>query len=159
MSRIILRKDQVSPSLLIRNRSVSSNEVITSCRARGTFVNEGTNYRVDPRLIDAIAGAETTFGTMTCGQFNAWNWFWCLSASPACSPNERCARSSFPSWDYGIRTVTKFIRKRYLDLGLTTIERIGKKYCSEVTCEDWVPNVTLFYTQLGGDVRDLEYAH
>src|SRR5438105_2031014 len=60
-----------------------------------TFVNEGSNFSVDPRLIVAIAGAETSFGTRICGQFNAWNWFWCLS----CNPGDRCARSPFPSWD------------------------------------------------------------
>lgn len=41
------------------------------------FVNNGLKFDVDPRLVIAIAGAETTFATnMGCNApFNAWSWF------------------------------------------------------------------------------------
>jgi membrane-bound lytic murein transglycosylase B len=42
------------------------------------FIDNGIEFDVDPRLVIAIAGAETTFGTnMGCNAvFNAWSWFW-----------------------------------------------------------------------------------
>src|SRR5690348_14565124 len=40
------------------------------------FVSLGSQYGVDPRLIVAISGAESSFGAHVCTQSNAWNWFW-----------------------------------------------------------------------------------
>ena len=121
----------------------------TLAQSAKTFVEQGTMWRVDPRLIVAIAGAETTFGTMLCGRFNAWNWFWAGS----------CPQSTFRSWDEGINTVTKFVRKSYLDLGLTTIPAIRRKYCQE-HCDNWTPNVTHFYRdELKGDTTNLTFDH
>jgi hypothetical protein len=108
------------------------------------FVENGLKYVVDPRLVVAIAGAETSFGSRTCGQFNAWNWFW----------NGTCANSPFTSWQSGLITVTKFLNKSYLNKGYTTIPSIGGHYCAS-GCEHWVPNVTLFYTEMGGDTANL----
>ena len=121
----------------------------TLARSADTFVQQGKMWGVDPRLMVAIAGAETTFGTMVCARFNAWNWFWAGS----------CPQSTFGSWDDGIRTVTKFIRKSYLDQGLTTIPAIRRKYCQE-HCDNWTPNVTRFYRdELKGDNSNLTFNH
>lgn len=113
----------------------------------GVFVDSGRGHDVDPRLIIAIAGAETTFGKHLCAPFNAWNW---IGSRP-------CAEASFPSWEHGIRTVTKSIRRYYLQQERTTIPLIGKKYCAE-SCTNWERLVTLFYRdELGGDVDKLSY--
>jgi hypothetical protein len=56
------------------------------------FAAEGLKYVVDPRLVVAIAGAESSFGTnwVNCPQsgFNAWSWFY----------NANCANSPFASF-------------------------------------------------------------
>jgi hypothetical protein len=114
-----------------------------------TFVEQGKLNRVDPRLIIAIAGAETAFGTRLCAanNYNAWNYF----------PSGQCQGSTFSSWNQGISTVTAYIRRRFVARTgeLTTIEQIGSIYCPVGGCEAWAPNVTFFYKALGGDTSDL----
>lgn len=111
------------------------------------LLDRGREFGVDPRLIAAIAGAETTFGRHLCGTFNAWNWFW----------NGTCAASPFDTFQNGIRTVSKFMVKSYLRKGYTTIPQIGGKYCAE-GCGNWVPLVTQFYSEMGGNLSDLSYS-
>ena len=106
------------------------------------FVQRGESYNIDPRLIVAISGAETTFGSHVCSVNNAWNWFW--------NPNTGCHNSPFDSWDSGINTVSHFLHKNYLLKGYTTIPLIGGRYCAS-GCEHWVPNVTASYLALGGN--------
>ena len=123
------------------------------------LTNSGLKYVVDPRLVVAISGAETSFGTAgACSAvFNAWNWFWCI-ATGSCSGSDsttvKCANSPFDSWADGGNTVTKFLNRSYLNKGLTTIELIGAKFCTS-GCSSWVTNVTQFYTALGGDTANL----
>ncbi len=117
------------------------------------FLQRGLEWNVDPRLIIAIAGAESSFGKAICGTNNAWNWFWC-HADNSCG-KDPCGNSPFTSWQRGIQTVTKFIRLSYLNKGRTTIPLIGARYCAS-GCQNWVPNVTQFYdTELKGDTSDL----
>lgn len=126
------------------------NERLSRFRLAGrgaVFVQKGAEFGIDPRLIAAIAGAETTFGNRLCGTFNAWNWFW----------NGTCAASPFESFERGIHTVSKFMVKSYLRKGYTTIPLIGTKYCAE-GCEHWEPLVTQFYEEMGGDRSNLAYS-
>jgi hypothetical protein len=106
------------------------------------FNGEGSTYNVDPRLVTAIAGAETSFGSYTASTNNAFNWFWNAGTGSHNSP--------FDNWDSGIHTVSHYLHKSYLLKGYNTIPLIGGRYCN-VACEHWVPNVTMFYRTLGAD--------
>ena len=132
-----------------------------NARLAGTgadFVAEAKTYGVDPRLPVAMSGAESSFGNHVCDSehFNAWNWFWCY-ATNTCEGNP-CKNSPFPSWKQGITTVTKFLRRSYINKGYDSIPLIGAKYCKE-GCQFWVGNVTKFYRDdLGGDPGHLSFA-
>jgi hypothetical protein len=115
------------------------------------FLSAGSSYSVDPRLIVAIAGAESNYGAAAVcpSGFDAWNWL----------PGVACVTGNpFASYSDGIQTVTGGIRLLYLDMGLNTIDLIGQAYCSGGCTAAWVTAVTNIYTSLGGDPTDLSFA-
>jgi hypothetical protein len=114
------------------------------------FLDSGRRWNVDPRLVVAIAGAETTFGTRMCADYNAWNWFY--------MDTSRCSPNAFDSWEDGIEQVTRGLKQSHLDRGRTTISAIAETYTA-TDRETWIGNVTRFYwDELGGDPNDLTFA-
>lgn len=120
------------------------------------FVSSGVAQRVDPRLIVAIAGAESSFGQITCAPFNAWGY--------GC-PN---GPYRFTSWADGIATVTRGLRVGYLNSGLTSVAMIQTRYAPSGAANDptglnnhWVGNVSRFLIEMGGNPGnvDLSAAH
>lgn len=110
------------------------------------FMASAMRWRVDPRLLVAIAGAESSFGQITCGPHNAWGW--------AC-PNDP---ADFATWAAGIDTVTQGLRRYYLDEGRTSVSLIQQKYCPVGAANDptglnshWTDNVTRFLIEQGGN--------
>jgi hypothetical protein len=97
------------------------------------LVGYARDYDIDPRLVIAIAGAETTFGLHQCTDNNAWNWF----------HKRACPQSAFTSYQEGAEHVTRFMRLSYLNRGYDTIELIRYKYCT-TGCDNWTPLVTSF---------------
>ncbi len=113
------------------------------------LVESGRRWDVDPRLVVAIAGAESTFGTRLCAEYNAWNWFY--------KDTSNCSANAFTSWKEGIERATRGLRQLYLDRDHTTIPKIAEVYTA-TDRETWIRNVTLFYeTELGGDPNDLTF--
>ncbi|MCW2960187.1 MAG: Cell wall-associated glycosyl hydrolase [Thermoleophilia bacterium] len=110
------------------------------------FLKAGLEHDLDPRLIVAIAGAESYFGAETCAPFNGWGW--------------GCPTSPFrfTSWDEGAMTVAAGLRSGYLDDGLTTIGKIHLRYAPPAATNDptglnygWADNVARFLVEQGGD--------
>jgi hypothetical protein len=112
------------------------------------LIGAGRNYNVDPRFLIAIAGAESTFGRFPSGDFNAWNWG---------------VGEDYESWEDAIETVAEGIRRVHLDAGHDTISEFvwendpgsggtceSMCYCVS-GCQDWIPNVEEFYSDLDGD--------
>ena len=125
------------------------------------FEADGVTYTIDPRLVVAISGAETSFATGKCHKTpvvdtrNAWNWFWCYGNN-SCG-NDVCDNSAFDTWDSGIKTVSKYVKRNYIMKGLTDVRKIQVKYCTE-DCDYWVKNVQTFMQQMGGDPENLTVA-
>lgn len=132
------------------------------------FVQEGCSNRIDPRLVLAIAGQETAFGTTgVCSSYmNPFNWFWCRGCKPndptcqTCVDDDpadiKCQRSPYPRWDRAVSQVSKFLRTSYLDHGLDTIEKIGTRFCRK-DCKGWAAGVSGTYRQLLGDTTSLAF--
>jgi len=99
--------------------------------------NLARQYNLDPRLVVAISGAESTFGKHVCAANNAWNWF----------HRGSCPPSTFASYEEGLQHVTKFLRRSYLNKGYTTVALIRQKYCTS-GCDNWVPLVTRFQQEM-----------
>lgn len=115
------------------------------------FLASGGRWQVDPRLLVAIAGAESNFGVITCAPFNAWGY--------GC-PN---GPFRFTSWADGIDTVAKGLRENYLAEGRTTVALINMKYAPIGAENDptglnnhWTVNVSKFLIELGGDPDDID---
>lgn len=114
------------------------------------FLESGVEHEVDPRLVVAIAGAESYFGIVTCADFNAWGW--------GCPTRP----FRFRSWAEGIDTVTRGLREGYLDDGLTSVGEIHLRYAPPNAANDptglnfaWPDNVARFLVEQGGDPQDV----
>lgn len=107
-----------------------------------SFVREGRRNGIDPLLMVAIAGAESSFGKNESGRFNPFGW------GPGIG---------FASYQDAIAKVARGLRRGYADQGLKTIAAIGGKWAPSGAANDptnlnsnWTRNVTSFYRELGG---------
>ena len=115
-----------------------------------TFVAAGRQYGVDPAFLVAIAGAETNFGQFLYSSngdqclYNAFNWFY----------GPTWPESDFASWDEGItRVAAGLAGPLYYGSGLYAVDTIAPRYCPDGTA-NWLSNVGLFMTALGGNPAD-----
>ena len=100
-------------------------------------------WRIDPKLIVAIAGAESSFGKHLSGTFNAWG----------IGPGR-----SYGSWTDGINAAAKLLRENYVGEGLTSLREIQAKWAPLGAGNDptnlnsaWLRNTSTFYNELGGN--------
>lgn len=101
------------------------------------YVAAGRKYGVDPRLVVAISGAESSAGKHILGAHNAWGW----------GPGK-----PFSSWEEGINTVTRGLAKGYISEGRVTPGQIVSKYApgSDGNNEGhWSQTVGEFMRQMG----------
>src|SRR5262245_45774377 len=104
------------------------------------FVGAGRKYGVDPRLVVAISGIESSFGKHILGAHNAWGW----------GPGR-----PFGSWEEGISAVTKGLRDGYLSRGLKTPEQIVTRYAPGSVGNNesrWAQVVNQFMREQGATV-------
>jgi hypothetical protein len=110
------------------------------------LIKWGREYDVDPRLLVALAGAETSFGVnITRGENNAWNWLW---------NKKEPSKSGFDTWDSAIKSVTKGLGNNYIHGAanqLTNTSAIYDKYCSGPDCKNGLKNLNTFLAELGGN--------
>lgn len=98
------------------------------------FIEAADTYKLDWRLIPAIAGVESTFGKHIPGGFNAWGW--------GVYGNQAIY---FNSWRDGIFTIAKGLREGYLNKGLTDPYTMNKVYAASPF---WGSKVAYFLNDL-----------
>lgn len=97
------------------------------------FVYYADVYQLDWKLVPAISGVESTFGKhIPFNSYNAYGW-----ANGA---------YKFTSWENSIEHVTKTLREKYYDRGLTTVPKMSRVYCPPNPA--WGLKVQYFMTQI-----------
>jgi hypothetical protein len=108
------------------------------------LMRASNRWRVDPRLLVAISGGESSFGrVIPGGSFNAWG----------IGPGHRYA-----SWEDGLNAAAKLLRTNYIGKGLKNLAAIGAKWAPQGAANDptnlnsnWYRNNSAIYTALGGN--------
>jgi hypothetical protein len=97
-----------------------------------TFVMEADKYSIDYRLLPAIAGVESWFGTrLPANSYNGWGY-------GIYGTNVRY----FSSWKDAIHTISKDIREKYMDQwNAQDVYGVGRRYASDPA---WAQKVTHF---------------
>ena len=107
------------------------------------FIEAADRYRLDWRLLPAIAGQESSFGKMIPWDkqngehsFNAWGWgiYGDLIVS-------------FSSWEEGIWKTAEGLRNGYIDQGLLTLEEFMRFYTPR-SDGSWARGVSFFMEQI-----------
>ena len=104
------------------------------------FVATADKYGMKDRwaMIAAIAGVESTFGKfIPKNSYNAWGWG---------IPTGARSGIGFDNWEDGIETVTKGLKEKYVDRGLTTPEKIMRVYAPP--SHTWASNVKFFMAKI-----------
>ncbi len=105
------------------------------------LIETANKYKIDWRLLPAIAGQESTFcRTIPEGSHNCWGW----------GVHSRYTKK-FDSWESGIETVAKGLREDYLDQGYQTPEEIMQIYCPRSITEaggSWAEGVKYFIWEI-----------
>jgi hypothetical protein len=111
------------------------------------IVRSGKKHDVDPRLIVAIAGQESSFGKNNFEPYNAWGWM---------------SGEDFSSWEQSIDRVARGLDELYVGQGLTSLSKIQQKWAPVGAGNDptnlnshWTTGVTKFYRELGGNPNDV----
>lgn len=113
------------------------------------IVSAGQSAGVDPRLLVAISGGETGFGTTgnATGLHNAWGYM----GGPGGT------LSNFSDWGSALKTIASDIGRNYTGAGISSIPKFGAKWAPVGAANDprnlnsnWVKTVGDFYGQLGG---------
>lgn len=104
-----------------------------------TFIDAADEYKIDWKLVPAIAGVESTFGKFTPGavsypSYNGWGW--------GVYGNQALY---FRSWREGIYTVSEGLRLHYYNQGLTNPYSINRIYAESPF---WGAKVAYFISDL-----------
>lgn len=95
------------------------------------FVSAGKTFNVDPFLVVAICGKESSWGKNCFLPFNAWGW----------------GDVAFTGWENAIFNYTRYFSEEYTSKGRTAIAAIAPVYCPPNWVE-WTNDVSRFYSEV-----------
>src|SRR3989344_587329 len=108
------------------------------------FIDAAETYKLDWKMVPAIAGVESTFGKRIPGGYNAWGWG--VYGTQAIY---------FNYWKDGIFTIAKGLREDYFSRGLTEPYSINKRYAASPF---WGGKVSFFMQDLENFANQFEVA-
>jgi len=123
------RSDRLNKFLKSRNSPMADSA--------SYFVEEADRLGIDWKLVPAIAGNESYFGSyIPENSYNGWGWAvwtgWSYGAA-------------FKNWNDGITTVAEGLKENYLKQGLQTVEQIGTRYAAD---PQWAWKVNHFMEEI-----------
>lgn len=81
-------------------------------------------YELDWRLVAAISGVESTFGKrIPQNSYNAYGW--------------ANGNYYFESWEDSIEQVSRVLKEKYVDKGLTSVNQIARRYAPPSNSWAW----------------------
>jgi hypothetical protein len=95
------------------------------------FVSAGNAFKVDPFLVVAISGKESSWGKYCFLPYNAWGW----------------GDVAFTDWENAIFNYTRMLSEEYTSKGRTAVAVIAPIYCPPNFIE-WTADVSEFYGDL-----------
>lgn len=98
------------------------------------FIDAADTYKLDWKMMPAIAGVESTFGKFIPGGYNGWGWG--VYGTQAIY---------FTSWRDAIFTISKGLREGYLDKGLNDPYSMNRVYAASPT---WGTKVSYFMNDI-----------
>lgn len=104
------------------------------------LVDAADTYKLDWKLVPAIAGVESTFGKQTPGGYNGWGWG--VYGTQAIY---------FKSWRDGIFTVAEGLREKYLNKGLDNPYSMNRIYAASPY---WGGHVDYFLNDLNNFAKN-----
>lgn len=105
-----------------------------------SYVQIADKNGVDWKLLPAIAGLESSFGQFLMPEsYNGYGW--------------GGGYIYFDSWEEGIDTITRALKKNYYGRGATTVWEIGPIYAESPT---WAVRVNGFMEQIEAEYRKLQ---
>lgn len=107
------------------------------------IVDRADHYRIDYRLVPAIAMCESNAGKRmpTKASHNAWG----ISVETG-----QTSGANFRNWVYAIDWVSRYLKEKYFDRGITSLIDIGAIYAppSVATGNSWATCVDLFMNEI-----------
>ncbi len=95
------------------------------------FVSAGKTFGVDPFLVVAIAGKESSWGKHCFLPYNAWGW----------------GEASFTDWENAIFNYTRLLGEEYISKGRVDVNVIAPIYCPPNHLS-WANDVAKFYDEI-----------
>lgn len=135
----------------IKNNDVGKNSPLQPYdHFAKVFVEEADKNGLDFRLLPAIARKESTFCKSNIGRkyYNCFGWD---------VPNEVREGGKFQSYEEGIATVARGLKKYYVDKGLTNIMDIMRKYCPPSANSEgtWAKHINLWLAEMRFDDKSI----
>ncbi len=130
-----LKRDHVNKDfdyrvVSLKNYLKKHNSPLTD--SAGDFVSYADKYNLDWRLVASISGVESTFGKrIPSNSYNAYGW--------------NNGNYYFNSWPESIEHVSKALREKYINDGLTSINDVGTRYA---VSPDWAWKVKYFMNDI-----------